>query len=419
MNWIATLSRYETNPVAKRAGALADQAAISLANFLLTIAIVRTYDSKAFAAYGLGMFLALALSGIYRNGIVIPVSLFPPSRYHRLRRRIRHMHSGCMIAVAATIAATVALFSLFGVAHTSILLVLSTGAFFLSYTSTDMDRVNAMKSSGVVLSLMISTIYALGLGAMSVSIFLLRPSLDGVLAFLLCGALLKVMLLNGWPHMRGSIGRSLLKLFLRRSLGWGALGSLSVAMYLTLPQWLLGVVSTPLQVAGFTAVRSPLQPLMLSLRAFDIVDKIAFGKFPGDADHTSARASVRTTIAYALTTLIFAGIATYFSDDIIRLVIGKNYEGFATTLSLTALSFVLIAVAAPMETIVFKKGMYRQYAYFQFAGLVAACAVMYPLVQRYEANGAVISAMIGWIPPYLILGKCFVENMRIGYSQKN
>lgn len=186
-------------------------------------------------------------------------------------------------------------------------------------------------------------------------------------------------------------------------MSWGMAGNIASSMYMTAPQWLLGTQGDVRQIAGFAAVRTPLQPLMLLLRSFDIFDKLSFGERSAHDGDIARAHQLRLTLLYLGASAAFALAAAVFARPIIDIVLGPTYEEFANTLRLSALSFCLIAVAAPLETLLFSRGRHKAYAWAQFTGAALCGAVIVPLVTNFRAEGAVLAGMIGWIPPYVIL----------------
>ncbi len=391
-------------PVVKRLCALTDQALFSLANFVLTIVLIRTYDQITFASYGIAMFSCLLAAGLYRTAIVIPVLLWPDQVFRRRLSAISAQHLGIFFCFSGAIFITDLIMHLQSASAFSRMVITSFFGISAIYISVEMDRAIAIRRFGPVYSCLISFMTSASMVALACAVFTfhLRYSIAMSLLFLI-GAT-KTIGLNAvferrvWRH-----ALLVLRSMFSTSIGWGGIGSLASAMYMTVPQWILGIVAAPVHIAGFTAVRTPLQPAMIILRGFDTIDKIAFGRVDQTDRIAVARQSRRTVSLYVVVSASFVLLVSLFAQPIIRLLLGPEYLDFVPTLRLTGLAFFLLATAAPLETIVFGHRRHREYALHQLAGAVLCAIGVYPLVHFFKSEGAVLAGILGWIPPYIML----------------
>lgn len=415
---ILLLQRLERSPFVQRMGrvtVLVDQAAISAANLLFSLILIRVYSPTQFGAYSLGLFTALAISGAYRVGVAIPLTLWPEPLFKERRSAVSGLHLA-VVGLAVAFGAMVAV----GAAATGapafwVHVAAATTALLALYMSMDIDRTMSMRRFGLLGSCLMSMTLSALMLALGVLAILFRPPLELIIAALGALALAKTALLNMSGARLDSAARRVWAAMSRNSLSWGVAGSLFAIGYTTAPQWVLGLQAPPLQVAGFSAVRTPLQPLMILLRSFDSFDKLIFGRLDRDDHKAVAQHGNRTLRLYVIASACLVASVFFFAEPMVNLLLGPTYLPFALTLKLTAASFALIAIAAPLETRVFSQDRHKAYALHQLAGAILAAACVVPLVRAFQANGAVIASMIGWLPPYICL---LTSNRRLGWQTK-
>lgn len=400
------LQRLEQSPFVQRLGrvtVLADQAAISAANLLFSLILIRVYSPAQFGAYSLGLFTALAISGAYRVGVAIPLTLWPEPLFMERRSAVSGLHLA-VVGIAVTLGVIVATgAAASGAPAFWVHVAAATTALLALYMSMDIDRTMSMRRFGLLGSCLISMTLSALMLALGVLAVVLRPSLELIISALGALALAKTALLNLSGARVDFAARQIWAAMSRNSLSWGVAGSMFAIGYTTLPQWVLGLQAPPLQVAGFSAVRTPLQPLMILLRSFDTFDKLIFGRLDRNDHEAVAQHGNRTLRLYVIASVCLVVGVFFFAEPVVNLMLGPTYLPFALTLKLTAASFALIAIAAPLETRVFSQNRHKAYALHQLIGAVLAAASIVPLVRAFQANGAVIASIIGWLPPYICL----------------
>ena len=366
--------------------------------------MVRHYLPADYASYALALFLALAVAGAYRVALAVPISLWAPAQFSERRRAVSSLH---LTAISLTLVLSATATIIVTLSHpepfwhrTSTIII----ALVVNYMCLDIDRAMVMRRFGTLASTIMSFASSFVILMIAASILTIHPAIELSALFIGLSALIKTLIIHGssaksFDKNDISIWRSIGG----TSMSWGMAGNIASSVYMTAPQWLLGAQGDVRQIAGFAAVRTPLQPLMLLLRSFDIFDKLSFGERSAHDGDTARSHQLRLTVFYLAASAAFALVAAIFARPIIDIVLGPTYEEFTNTLRLSALSFCLIAVAAPLETLLFSRGLHKTYAWAQFAGAALCAAVIVPLVTNLRAEGAVLAGMIGWIPPYVIL----------------
>lgn len=401
------LHEFENRPKIKRLTRLAvvaDQGFVSVTNLVLALVMVRHYLPADYASYALALFLALAVAGAYRVALAVPISLWAPAQFSERRRAVSSLH---LTAISLTLVLSATATIIVTLSHpepfwhrTSTIII----ALVVNYMCLDIDRAMVMRRFGTLASTIMSFASSFVILMIAASILTIHPAIELSALFIGLSALIKTLIIHGssaksFDKNDISIWRSIGG----TSMSWGMAGNIASSVYMTAPQWLLGAQGDVRQIAGFAAVRTPLQPLMLLLRSFDIFDKLSFGERSAHDGDTARSHQLRLTVFYLAASAAFALVAAIFARPIIDIVLGPTYEEFTNTLRLSALSFCLIAVAAPLETLLFSRGLHKTYAWAQFAGAALCAAVIVPLVTNLRAEGAVLAGMIGWIPPYVIL----------------
>jgi len=385
----------------RRLASFVDQSMFSLASFILTLVLIRAYPKDEFAAYGIGLFAALVLAGVYRVSFAIPVALWLPREFRLRRKAIPALHFIVIASVLLSLAVITLTLGLLHATELAIRVTASLAAAASVYLSLDIDRVLLFRARTPREALSISTLYSSAIMFSGVCFFLFHPPFIWAMGALTMLGLVKTVFvgtLSGYPDW--SHGSRLMKRLLRTAVGWNTVGSLACSSFLIVPQWILGLFTTPSQVAGFTAVRTPMQPLMVIIRSMDIIDKITSGSL-NDGDPRLLRKHYwRAYLIYLAMCVTFCVAISFSADAIVEALLTAQYEEFAWTLRWTAFLLVLTATSAPLETIVYQQRSYRSYAISQIMGgcIGAVCAL--PLSLHLGASGAVIASILGWIVPY-------------------
>ena len=396
-----------------RVYSLADQLGFSLASFVLTLVFIRCYSKEEFAAYGIGLFAALSLAGMYRVSFAIPAALWNPQIFTLRQRAVPALHLSVVLTVL--VLAVAALFFLTqAVKGSTVYIALGFIATTTTYLSLDIDRVLLFRTRKPSQALAVSGSYSVIIMLASGCFFLLRPPFTLAMVVLSVLGLCKttaVALLSGGPDWRH--GRLLFQRLIRTTFGWNTLGNLASTSFLIVPQWVLGIISTPNEVAGFTAVRTPMQPVMVIIRSLDVVDKVTSGKLnQRDSSDAIKQHYRRVYWLYVTISMIFCAAILIFADPVVNFVLGARYSGFVWTLRVTAILLMFTATAAPLETVVYQQMAYRSYAIAQLIGGAVGAACAFPLAKEFGASGAVTASILGWGVPYTYLLRKFAAATR-------
>ena len=396
--YLATIAQ---RPNASRLLSVFDQSFSSLSNFIVTIILVRDYPAVSFAGYGMGLLLSLTLSGPYRTSFTLPVALLSDRKFLLRRSGIVGQHlmivAGLAVLQVAGIA-TVHAFTWNVLLEATILAFVATCPIYLS---VDFDRVLLFRSVGPVLAVAVSSGLSLAMLGLAGLVFLTSISFKVVMFVMGAIGLAKTLLVARLVDVP-DFGHAVLlwRRTLATSVGWNTIGALSSTGITNAPLWILSFFAAPLNVAAYSAVRTPLQPLMVLIRSLDVLDKITLGKMdPSDA-HAQRRRVLKTFLFYLLVSLSFASLIGFLATPTIRLFLGETYVAFGWTLRLTALAFVLHVSALPLESWIYKAGQFRSYAVAQMIGGLMAIVCAVPLSIWFADIGAVLASVLGWLVPY-------------------
>jgi O-antigen/teichoic acid export membrane protein len=401
-----------------RIAVMFDQGFTSLGNFALTLTLVRAHSTQEFGAFGMGVITLVMLSSLYRYAFVVPVSLWPTRRFLRRIRALSTHHLIVQLLLGGLLLATDGLLSLAGAPVFVTNVVRACFGMSFIYMSIDFDRAAMVRIKGALFACAVSVTLSTALMAVSAAIYLHALSFATVMYLTAGLGLAKTLFVNFRPGAMAPRHARYLSGHLLKTALWGGTGNLLSAVYNTAPQWFLGVHSPPLQVAGFAAVRTLLQPLMVAMRSFDVVDKTAFARIdPADRSRRARRVRNSVLLYLGLSSAV-ALLVSLNAATLIGFVLGPRYLPFESTLILTSLYYIVTATVAPLETVTFAHGRQRQYALAQGAGAILCALATYPLVLALQADGAVLAAFVGWIPPLVLLLIDFRDEMRAGAEHR-
>ena len=396
-----------------RLASFLDQALISLGNFAITIALARIYIPEDFAGFGIGLAISLTLAGAYRTSFAVPNALLSESRFRRRARAIAAQHLLVVISLSALALAAIAIAWAFDPPP---LVMASFLGFFATaplYLSLESDRLLGFRVGGPLVPLAMSSLYLLLVGGVAAAgLWFGLPFPAAMLALGFAG-LVKVVLnclLPGRPDLPHGI--NLLGHRLRHTVGWASVGTVASAGFIHAPLWILSALAAPIHAAAYTAMRTPLQPMQILIRSFDLVDKIAFARIDPNDRAARARHTLRTYFVYLGIALVLASVATLAAAPLVHVLLGDEYLPFTPTLIAWAFNFVLIISMNPLETVVYEARQYRTYAYAQIAGGLLALALTAPLALTWQSTGAAIACICGLFIPYAWLLWRFIAYQR-------
>jgi O-antigen/teichoic acid export membrane protein len=396
-----------------RLASLLDQIVFSISNFVLTLVFIRKYTKSEFAAYGIALFATLALAGIYRVSVAIPVALWSSREFNLRRRALSALHLSVVTVILTLLVVSMLYLWQSRSGEMTMLIGMALIATGTTYISLDIDRVMLFRTRPASQALLVLGTYSCVIIIAATAFFWFHPSFAAAMIVLAAIALCKTVgvgLLSGRPDW--SHARLLMQRLIRTTVGWNTVGSLAGSSYMIVPQWALGILATSAQVAGFTAVRTPIQPVMVIIRSLDIVDKVRSGQLNTKDPDSLRRHYRRVYFLYLAVCSVFAVAIFLFTEIIIKVVLTPQYEAFDWTLRLSAILLALTATAAPLETVVYQRKSYRPYAISQIIGGIVGAVSAWPLAGHFGANGAVVASIIGWMAPYCFLLKRFVDATR-------
>jgi O-antigen/teichoic acid export membrane protein len=381
-----------------RVATVGDQVIVALTNFGLTLLIGRAFPAEEFAAYGIGLSIALMVQGLQRHAITIPLMLEPGARV-AARKRAVYGEQVIAASLATGVAASCLLLaSLTGVDRYGLLVVASSAVFLLVYFQLEFARAFFVKIGRPWLLLVSAGWYCGVVAVCAIAIFNGHLSYPAMLVALGAAMLLHAIataavsarpaIFRGWVRLRGDA---------RRYGGWAVAASLTYTGYNHLPLLLLGALAAPKHAAAFVAARSLLQPLQILLRGFDIADKSRFAEAAKDTPGSGAlRFTLKLAALYAGIALVFGALIAAFADPIIALAYGDKFASNSAALVAWAPVYIFLSITMPLESLVYARNEFVRYFTIRGVASVVTLAAAVPLIQRFAEVGAIAACGIGW-----------------------
>lgn len=382
-----------------RIAAVGDQVIVALTNFALTLALGRAYPAEDFAAYGIGLSIGLMLQGIQRHSVTIPLMLQPAATVQREIATVLGEQVLTVALAAGLGAIAYAIAALVGHERYGLMIVASSAVMLFVYLQLEFARVFLVKIGRPWLLLASAGWYcavAATLSAAALWFGLRYPMLLAVLAAAMLVHLAALPALTAMPALRAGWLR--LRTDLARYGGWSAAATFTYTGYNHVPLFMLGALAAPTAAAAFVAARSLMQPLQILLRGFDIADKSRFaelGQAPAGA--TQRAMTIRLIAIYAGIGLVFAGLVALAAEPLITLAYGNKFAGHGAALAAWAVTYVLISVAMPLESLVYAREQFARYYAMRGVASLVAIAAAYPLILRFDEVGAIAACGIGWL----------------------
>jgi O-antigen/teichoic acid export membrane protein len=379
-----------------RIAGVGDQVIVAFTNFALTLAIGRAYGAEEFAAYGIGISVALMVQGIQRHAVTIPLMLQPA---RTVKRRARAVVAEQMIALVSTMgvaALCLLIAAAAGVNRYGLLIVASSGVLLLVFFQLEFARAFLVKIGKPWLLLASAGWYCAVAAGASAGAFWRGLPYDMVLTVLAVAMVLHavaVVVVAGTPVLlRGFI---LLRRDLRRYGGWAAAATLTYTGYNHVPLLLLGALAAPRHAAAFVAARSLLQPLQILLRGFDLADKSRFAETARNGDG-ALRFTLRLAALYAAIAIAFGVLVAVFAGPLITFAYGQKFADSSAALIAWAPVYVALSVTLPLESLVYARNEFARYFTVRGAASVIALAAAVPLIRQFAEVGAIAACGIGW-----------------------
>ena len=382
-----------------RIATVSDQLIVSVANFLLTIAIGRAFSVEELAAYGIGLSVGLMVQALQRHAITIPLVLQPDSRAARRATAIATEQLG-VLAIALLGASAILYMAQAAGATRYLLLVLGSSAVcLLVYVQLEFARAFLTKLGRPALLIASAGYYAAAVLALAVAA--LSGRLDYVALLVLLGAATLVHA-AAFAILSGGValgrGLSLLAADVRRYGGWAGLATATYAGYNHVPLLLLGALAAPVHAALFVATRSLMQPLQIFLRGLDIADKSGFaGKARAPHSRAALIFTFKLAALYALVAGVFGLAAGLLAEPLITLAYGEKFAGSGFVLIAWIPLYMLLAASMPLESLIYARQSFRGYYLARGIASGAAIAAAYPLILWNPDIGAIAACGIGWL----------------------
>jgi O-antigen/teichoic acid export membrane protein len=390
--------RTRLRSLALKAATVGDQVVVSVTNFVLTLVIGRVFSAEEFAAYGIGLSIGLALQGLQRHTLTIPLMLEPEGR---VRRRVTAFSASQLILLVIAMfgaALTLGILSSVETGRFSELVVIASLVCLVVYLQLEFARAYLVKIGRPWLLLASAGWYAFVVGVLSLA------ALAGRLDYLpMLGALTGAMLIHaavvltiaGAPKLRK--GARLLAADMRRYGGWSAVAVATYSGYNHVPLFILGAIAAPIHAAAFVATRSLLQPLQILLRGFDVADKSAFARAADEPfSHRAFFFTLKLVALYASVGAVF-GIAVFLlADQIIGLAYGPKFSHASAALIAWVPAYMFMSVTMPLESLVYARKAFTGYFVIRGVASLIAIAASIPLIMLYADVGAIAACTLGW-----------------------
>lgn len=375
-----------------------DQLVFSLANFVLTIALARSYSSVEFAGYGIGLSIALIVQSLQRNTYTVTTVLMSERRVRRIAGPLMGEHLIVLGGVSIIAAIAFLVISLTTASPLLLAIVVSAVTTAVIYFQSEFDRIVQIKHGRLYDPPVTSIAFFLTTLGLAAAAQFAGLSFLGFMAGLLVFSLLKgLWLVFTTANPRFGAGWKLLRRDLSARFMPSLVGAAGYSGYNHMPIFILGVTSPPVYVAGFVAMRSLIQPLQIIVRSLDVIDKHVFGADSGSTPEGMRRVFWRTVAVYSAVGAIIMLVTVVGAEFIINLAYGNRYQGFAITLIGWSLCSVIMVLNAPTESLAFATNRVQIFMHQRlYAGAVgvAASLVLCPILND---QGAILATLIGWI----------------------
>ena len=388
----------------ERVLAFLDQASFSFANFVVIVAFARGFSPTEFAGYGIGFAISILLASVYRVAFIVPMAIGGEERFLADRAALAGQHAWISAAVVGLAVLTCLSLHAVDVSPLVRASTIAAASTLSTFFPQDFDRAFLFRSHKPALALAWSVGYVLTTLVAAALIWNQVLGFAGIMAMFAAFGLLKtslVMRVVAVPDF--GAGRRHIARALGESASWNMLGTFASGGLAHAPLFVLGTFAPALNVAAYTAVRAPLQPIQIIVRSLDLVDKLIFGRI--DVTDVSARRRhlLRTWLLYLGISAACAVVLGAAATPIIGLVAGAKYAGFEGTLRLWGLLFVLLTSSLPLETAMLASGQHKAYALIQCGAGGLAILLAVPLAHAWLDFGAVLAGLLGWCFAYCMI----------------
>jgi O-antigen/teichoic acid export membrane protein len=381
-----------------RALSFVDQLVFSLANFVLTIALARSYSSVEFAGYGIGLSIALIVQSLQRNTYTVTTVLMSERRVRKIAGPLMGEHLIVLGGVAIIAAVAFLAISVTTASPLLLAIVVSAVTTGVIYFQSEFDRIVQIKHDRLYDPPVTSIAFFLTTLGLAAAAQFANLSFLGFMVGLLIFSVLKgLWLVVTTANPRFRAGWKLLRRDLAARFMPSLIGAAGYSGYNHMPIFILGVTSPPVYVAGFVAMRSLIQPLQIIVRSLDVIDKHVFGADSGSTDEGMRRVFWRTVAVYSAVGAIIMLVTVIGAEFIIDLAYGNRYQGFAITLVGWSLCSVVMVLNAPTESLAFATNRVQTFMHQRlYAGAVGVIAsvILCPVLHD---KGAILATLLGWI----------------------
>ncbi len=381
-----------------RAISLSDQIFFSAANFLLTIMLARFYSEVEFAAYGIGLSIALTLQGIQRNCYILQNSVLLPEILKGRISRVLGQQTIAWVFLAVLEGVVLAALVLFEANGFYVAIAISTIICSLIYAQLEFDRIAFIKhekywnpfiASLAFLALNAFLFWAVPTYGVSFQFTMLALGLYTLAKYIwLVSTLGLPDLFWGWRLIK----RDFKKYFVS-----SVFGITGYAGHNHVPLFILGAVAAPIHAAAFVAMRGLMQPLQIIVRSMDIIDKNYFQMESAGTTKGMRSVMLRQIGLYGVLALGVMIAVLIFGEFIIGLAYGEKYAAFSIILTGWALIFSMLAISQPLETVIVKLGEINRYNTYRISAGILGTVLAFLLCPSLGAIGAVIACFGGWL----------------------
>ncbi len=377
---------------------LSDQIFVSAANLLLTITLARYYSEIEFAAYGIGLSIALTLLGVQRNCYVVQNSLLHPSIMRNRTSKVLGQQAivwFILLIIESMVLAALVIFS-----DNSFYLTISASTIVCSliYAQMEFDRMILIKHDKYWYSVITSGTFFIFIAVL----FFFAPKINIPYFFVLlilggyvCLKFIFLLIALGRPHFFW--GWRLVKRDFRKNFIGAISGIIGYSGHNHVPLFILGLVAAPAQVGAFVAMRGLLQPLQIIIRSFDVIDKNLFSIKSEGKVHGIREVFIRQVSVYGVLALVMVFIMAIFGETISYFAYGEKYSIFNQVLMGWTLISSMLVISLPMETVIVKLDKLNTYNFYRILAGITGSVVAFFLCGPFGAMGAVIACLIGWL----------------------
>ncbi len=389
-----------------------DQGMFSVANFLLTVFIVRTYSSVELASYGLALSIVLMLQGAQSNCYLIYNAVLIPEIVRRRASKLIGQQAIVLLSIVVTQSIVTLLIYIYSDSTYFLYISVCSIVCSLIYMQLEFERIMYLKHEKYIHSAILSFGFIMIVCSLFIWAHYFDLSFISVLGIISVYMVLKIILLYSHIAMPDFFwGWRLLKRDIKRSLGGSIASVLGYAGHNHLPLLILGWFATPFQVSIFTVTRSLTQPLQIIVRGVDIIDKNFFQERVRKAG-SMMHVLRHQLMIYSGVSILMLIVSIFFGEFILSNVYGDEYAQYNHVFIIHIIMMAMLAILFPVTTVMVRHNTLNKYNYWRMSAGALGVISAWFLCAPFGATGAAMACLIGWVLSMAIAGVIVYKDLK-------